>query len=113
MIIFFAAQLLTLSSVTPQQAAVGAYQDCLASIVKTNELSGEKNYQPQEVVLARIKAECSKERAAAREALATVVVAQLPDHPAPQTYAEKEELIQDATIRWANNVVARLVAEEE
>jgi hypothetical protein len=88
-----------------QQAAVRAYQECLAPIVRGNELAGEKAYQPLETILERIKVRCSKERAAAREALAAYVVANHPALPRQPSEADKDELMLDATIRWANSVV--------
>ena len=100
----------TLAATSPQQVSVAAYQDCLGQIVRANELASKENYQPLEAILGRIKLECSKERAAAREALSTVIVANHPEHPQPSE-SEKEQLIGDATVRWANNVVARIAEE--
>ncbi|HEY0628440.1 MAG TPA: hypothetical protein VGD23_03840 [Sphingomicrobium sp.] len=89
---------------------IGAYQNCLAPIVSANEHADQKAYQPLEKILDRIKAECAKERQLAAEALAGAILEQNPALRPLPTAAEKEELIDDATIRWANNVVARMVA---
>jgi len=110
MILILALQA-TVAATSPQQAFVAAYQDCLAPIVRGNELAGKESYQPLETVLGQIELKCSKERAAAREALSAIIVANHPEHPQPSE-SQKEQLIGDATIRWANNVVARMVAEE-
>ena len=92
---------------------IGAYQNCLAPVVRANEMAGEKNYQPLQAVLQQIAIRCAKERELAAEALAGAILEQNPDLQPLPTAAEKEALIHDATIRWANSVVAQMVAEEK
>ena len=95
------------------QVSLEKYQACLAPIVKKNEAAIGSSHQPLEAVLDQIKGQCSRERSAARDALARAVVASGHSIVRRPTEADKEELINDATIRWANNAVVQAVAEEK
>jgi len=92
---------------------IGAYQNCLAPIVRANEQAGKKDYRPFEAVLEQIASRCATERAHAADALAGAILEQNPDLKPLPTAAEKEALIDDATIRWANDVVGKMVTEEK
>ncbi len=111
MILLLASQ--TAALIAHPGSPIGAYQNCLAPIVRANEKAGEKDYQPFEAVLKQIAIGYTKQRQLAAEALAGAILEQNPDLQPLPTAAEKEELIDEATIRWANNVVARMVAEEK
>ena len=92
-----------------QQASGQAYQLCLAPIVRANARAEGNEQQPLELLLQRISTECSAEREAAREALATFVFAAVDRLPSDD---DKDELIHEATIRWANSIASTAIAED-
>ena len=90
---------------------IGAYQNCLTPIVIANERASDD--RPLEAVLQQIATRCAKERQRASEALAGVILEQNPDlRPLPSA-AEKETLVNEATIRWVNDVLTELLAKEK
>ncbi|MFN3724920.1 MAG: hypothetical protein ACK4SZ_01310 [Allosphingosinicella sp.] len=92
-----------------QQASVQAYQLCLAPIVRANARAEGNEHQPLDVLLQRISTACSAEREAAREALAAFVFAAVDRLPSD---GAKDELIHEATIRWANTIASSAIAED-
>src|SRR5688572_12762101 len=92
---------------------IGANQNCMAPIVLANERADKRSYQPLETILNRIKEQCEKQRDRAADALVGQILDQNPDLSPPPTEVEKEQLISSATIRWANDLLTKMVAEEK
>jgi len=91
---------------------VFAYKTCLAPIVIANEKAGA-NHKSLEEVLRLIAVRCAKQRERAADELFGLIVEATPDLRPPPSEADKEALIQESTVRWANDVVAGMVGEEQ
>jgi hypothetical protein len=110
MILLLALQVEALRVAHPG-SPIGAYQNCMAPIVLANERADKVSYQPLEKILDRIQVQCAKERDRAADALVGQILHQNPDLSPPPTEEEREQLISSATIRWANDLLAKMATE--
>jgi hypothetical protein len=90
-------------------AAVDRFKACFSPIVAENDRRPESEYIRFDDLFAKVKSECAAQRLAARDALSAFVAATVleqENRQLPSNDAWKEELIDEATIRWMNNVTA-------
>jgi hypothetical protein len=102
-----ATEILALS---PDQEAVRAFMACLTPVVVENDRRSDDDYLHLEALLADVKRRCANERLPARDALAAFVadrIKVLEGRTPPSGDGWKEDLLDEATIRWMNNATAQ------
>jgi len=94
-------------ALTSGQLAIKSYQDCIAPVVTANNRVAEKDYLSLDPLLAKVKRDCASERLAARDALSAYVATEImarEQRTVPADDGWKEDLIDEATVRWMNSV---------
>jgi hypothetical protein len=104
LLLFISAATGTPSPLSPNQmAAIQPYLDCFQPMVAENYDRDEKDYIRFDDLFAQVKRKCAAQRLTARDALAAHVAAQvlrIEGRQMPDGDAWKEDLIDEATIKW-------------